>query len=50
MKDLLEVESFGAIDADNDDILYDCFENHEAFTQLLELQKFLIVGRKGSGC
>jgi hypothetical protein len=49
MKDLLEINNFGAIDADNDDILYDCFEDHEAFIQLLEFKKFLIVGRKGSG-
>ncbi len=49
MKDLLEVENFGAIDADNDDILFDCFQDHEAFTELLAFKKFLIVGRKGSG-
>jgi hypothetical protein len=49
MKDLSQVESFGAIDADNDDILIDCFEDHEAFIELLAFKKFLIVGRKGSG-
>lgn len=46
---LSDIESFGAIDADNDTILFDCFEDHEAFRQLLEFKKFLIIGRKGSG-
>lgn len=49
MKKIYDVESFGAIDADNDDILIDCFEDHEAFKDLLNFKKFLIVGRKGSG-
>lgn len=49
MKSLIEVESFGAVDADKDDFLYECFEDHEAFIELLKFKKFLIVGRKGSG-
>ncbi|MFH0984135.1 MAG: hypothetical protein V1882_01215 [Candidatus Omnitrophota bacterium] len=49
MKKLLEIECFGGIDADSDDILIRCFEDHEAFKALLELKNFLIVGRKGSG-
>jgi len=49
MKNLLDVEKFGAIDADNDDLLFDCFEDHEAFKDLLNFKKFIIVGRKGSG-
>jgi hypothetical protein len=49
MKKLIEVDSFGAIDADNDDILIECFEDHEAFEDLMNFKKFLIVGRKGSG-
>jgi len=49
MKKLMTVENFGAIDADNDDFLFSCFEDHEAFTDLLNFKKFLIIGRKGSG-
>lgn len=49
MNKLINVESFGGIDADNDDILFECFEDHEAFLELLKLKKFLIIGRKGSG-
>ena len=49
MKPLLSVTTFGAIDADNDDILFDAFEEHEAVDALLNFERFLIVGRKGSG-
>lgn len=49
MKSLLQIKNFGAIDADNDDILLKCFEDHEAFIELLNLGKFLVIGRKGSG-
>lgn len=49
MKSLMEVEHFGAIDADNDDLLLDCFEDHEAFLRVKDRTRFLVVGRKGSG-
>ena len=49
MKKLLEITDFGGIDADNDSILFECFEDHEAFQELLDFKKFLVVGRKGSG-
>lgn len=46
---LLEVQSFGAAEADNDTLLLDCFEDHEAYLKAKAHEKFLIVGRKGSG-
>ena len=49
MKNLLQVENFGSIDADTDGYLLDCFEDHEAFNDVLNFKKFLIVGRKGGG-
>lgn len=49
MKFLTEAPNFGAVDADNDQLLLDTFEDHEAFTNLWEMQRFLVVGRKGSG-
>ena len=49
MKQLDSIAHFGAIDADSDDILIECFEDHEAFKDLLDQNKFLIVGRKGTG-
>ena len=49
MKSLELISDFGAIDADNDDLLLKSFEDHEAFGSLIEQKKFLIIGRKGSG-
>jgi hypothetical protein len=43
------VENFGGIDADTDDLLRDCFENHPAYVQALKHRKYIVVGRKGSG-
>lgn len=49
MKKLIDVDSFGAVDADNDPLLLDCFEDHEAFLQVKSRTHFLVTGRKGSG-
>src|SRR5215208_4526077 len=49
LKSLLDAENFGAIDADNDQLLADTFEDHDAFIDLVKMKKFLIVGKKGSG-
>ncbi|BBF92112.1 P-loop ATPase, Sll1717 family [Blastochloris tepida] len=46
---LVEVETFGTVEADNDDLLLECFEDHEAYIAAKKHDKFLIVGRKGSG-
>ena len=40
MKSLLDVYHFGAIDADNDDLLLDCFEDHEAFLSVRTVSAF----------
>ena len=47
--DLRRVESFGGIDADTDQFLDECFEDHEAFRTVRSHEKYLILGRKGSG-
>ncbi len=49
MKALAEAVRFGAIDADNDDLLLKSFEDHPAFEALLTRERFLVVGRKGAG-
>lgn len=49
IKPLKEVDNFGAVDADNDDLLLDCFEDHEAYLRVMDKTRFLVVGRKGSG-
>ncbi len=47
--ELRAVETFGAAEADNDDLLLECFQDHEAYLAARKHEKFLIVGRKGSG-
>lgn len=49
MKSLGDISSFGGIDADADDLLDACFQDHEAYRQAVAHERFLIVGRKGSG-
>ena len=49
MRNLADVESFGAVDADADMLLDKCFEDHEAYLNAKAHNKFLILGRKGSG-
>jgi hypothetical protein len=44
-----QIEKFGVSEADHDDLLLDCFEDHEAYLAAREHRKFLVVGRKGSG-
>lgn len=49
MKALNSVANFGGTDADNDDILLQAFEDHEAYTDVLALRRHMIIGKKGSG-
>jgi hypothetical protein len=49
MKSLASVENFGGTDADNDDILLQAFEDHEAYLDVLALRRHMIIGKKGSG-
>lgn len=49
MLEISEAENFGAIDADADTLLRDCFQDHPAYIAAKKNQKFLILGRKGSG-
>src|SRR5437879_1086829 len=47
--DLDKVETFGAIDADADALLRECFQSHPAYLAAHDFDRFLILGRKGSG-
>ncbi len=47
--DLKHVENFGAIDADADALLRDCFQDHPAYVAARDRERFLVLGRKGSG-
>ncbi|NTU70154.1 hypothetical protein HGB13_05080, partial [bacterium] len=49
MKQLIDVDNFGGTDADNDDILLQAFEDHEAYVDVLSLRRHMIIGKKGSG-
>jgi hypothetical protein len=49
MKELTEIENFGGTDADNDSILLQAFEDHEAYLDILTLKRHMIIGKKGSG-
>ena len=49
MKKLVEIESFGGTDADNDEILLRAFEDHEAYIDVIERRRHMVIGRKGSG-
>src|SRR5580700_4501732 len=49
MKALREVDNFGGTDADNDDILLQAFEDHEAYLDVVALRRPMIIGKKGSG-
>lgn len=46
---LATVTSFGGIDADADELLRTCFQDHIAYTTVRGLKAFLVLGRKGSG-
>jgi len=47
--DLRQVIDFGGIDADADELLGECFQDHPAYEAARNHQRFLIIGRKGSG-
>jgi hypothetical protein len=49
MKALRDVDNFGGTDADNDDILLQAFEDHEAYLDVVALRRHMIIGKKGSG-
>ncbi len=49
MKALINVDNFGGTDADNDDILLQAFEDHEAYLDVIALRRHMIIGKKGSG-
>lgn len=43
------VASFGGIDADADELLKTCFQDHVAYKSVRAMNDFLVLGRKGSG-
>lgn len=49
MKYLKDVKEFGNIDPNRDKLLESCFEEHEAYKGIYNMEKSLIIGKKGSG-
>ncbi|HLP53421.1 MAG TPA: hypothetical protein VK151_00245 [Fluviicola sp.] len=49
MKKIESIKSIGGIDADNDELLIKCFQNHNSYNQIKNLEKFIVLGRKGTG-
>jgi len=49
MNDLLNVEDFGSMAAENDRHLLDYFVTTPSFERLLALRSFIAIGRKGTG-
>src|SRR5699024_4713313 len=47
--DLTRAADFGAVDADTDWLADQCFQDHDAYRQVRDLEKFLVLGRKGAG-
>lgn len=43
------VENFGGIDADEDALLRECFQDHPAYLAAKSHDRWLVIGRKGSG-
>jgi hypothetical protein len=48
-QDLAAVPNFGAIDADADALLKECFQEHPAYLLARDRERFLVLGRKGAG-
>lgn len=46
---LLQAKGFGSVDADSDKLVEECFQDHEAYHNALNHERFIITGRKGSG-
>jgi len=49
MLTIMDIKDFGAIDAENDERLFDYFVHSESLKRIKEEKRRVIVGRKGSG-
>lgn len=49
MKKIDSIKTIGGIDADTDELLMQCFQDHNSFNDIKELTKFIVLGRKGTG-
>lgn len=49
MKKIETIKTIGGIDADTDDLLMQCFQNHTSYNEIKDLEKYIVLGRKGTG-
>ena len=49
MKKIETIKTIGGIDADTDDLLMQCFQNHHSYKEIKNLEKYIVLGRKGTG-
>lgn len=49
MKKIETITNIGGIDADNDELLMNCFQNHDSYNSIKKFEKFIVLGRKGTG-
>lgn len=49
MKKIETIKTIGGVDADTDDLLMQCFQNHTSYNEIKDLEKYLVLGRKGTG-
>lgn len=49
MKNIDSITDIGGIDADNDALLMRCFQNHKSYNSIRKFEKFIVLGRKGTG-
>lgn len=49
MKPLMEINNFGSIDAESDELLERCYASHPVFEEALSGRSVIFLGRKGSG-
>jgi hypothetical protein len=47
--ELQTIRNFGGIDADADNLLKTCFQNHDSYIAVRDMEAFLVLGKKGSG-
>lgn len=44
-----DIPNFGAVDADEDALLRECFQTHPAYLMAKAHKQWLVLGRKGTG-
>lgn len=49
MRQLSGIDEFGNIDANEDNYLEECFEEHQSYKDIINFKKSIVIGKKGAG-